>query len=152
MTGIVRLGPDDRDVARRMFAMLNEVFETEGEALSDGYVQGLLARPDFWALAAVDADERVVGGITAHELPMTRSETRELFLYDLAVRPEVQRRGIGRRLVTSLVALAAAQGITVVFVPADDEDEHAVAFYAALGGRPAPVTMFDLGADGAPTG
>jgi hypothetical protein len=34
-----------------------------------------------------------------------------------------------------------------VFVPADNDDTHAVAFYAGLGGRPAKVTMFDLGSE-----
>ena len=37
---------------------------------------------------------------------------------------------------------AAAAGITEVFVPADNDDTHALDFYRALGGDPAPVTMF----------
>jgi aminoglycoside 3-N-acetyltransferase I len=77
---------------------------------------------------------------------MTRHERTELFIYDLAVRDDQQRRGIGRQLVEALVAEASEHGIDVVFVPADDEDTHALAFYESLGGRAAPVTMFDLGA------
>jgi len=50
-------------------------------------------------VAAIDGDE-IVGGVTAHELGVTRSEDDELFIYDLAVRPAVQRRGIGRRLLS----------------------------------------------------
>jgi aminoglycoside 3-N-acetyltransferase I len=38
----------------------------------------------------------------------------------------------------------------VAFVPADVEDDHAVAFYQALGGAAAPVTMFTFGADAPP--
>lgn len=141
---VVRLGTGEAHLAVRTFTLLEEVFESESEVLSDDYVRRLLARDDFWALAAVAGDQ-VVGGITAHALPMTRHEARELFVYDLAVHPAFHRRGIGRLLVETLVRWAAADDITVVFVPADDDDDHALAFYAALGGRPAPVTMFDLG-------
>ncbi len=110
------------------------------------YVARLLADPRFHAFVAVEAGEPV-GCITAHDLPMTRHERDETFVYDLAVREDRQRRGIGRLLVEALVADAARRGIDVVFVPADNDDDHALAFYASLGGRPAPVTMFDLGAD-----
>ena len=32
----------------------------------------------------------------------------------------------------------------IAFVPADVEDDHAVAFYTALGGQAAPVTIFTV--------
>ncbi|HXT16347.1 MAG TPA: GNAT family N-acetyltransferase [Gemmatimonadaceae bacterium] len=71
-----------------------------------------------------------------------RRELSELFIYDRAVRSAHQRQGIGRALVTALLAAAAAQGIDEVFVAADVTDLHALDFYRALGGAPAPVTMF----------
>jgi aminoglycoside 3-N-acetyltransferase I len=37
---------------------------------------------------------------------------------------------------------AAEAGIHVLFVPADNEDTHALDFYTALGGEAAPVTIF----------
>jgi aminoglycoside 3-N-acetyltransferase I len=140
-----RLGPTDVEAARAAFAMMHRVFEAEPAELSDRYLADLLTSGSFWAIGAFEADEPV-GCITAHELPMTRSERTELFIYDLAVRADRQRRGIARRLVDTLVSDAAERGTDVVFVAADDEDDHALAFYADLGGRPAPVTMFDLGA------
>jgi aminoglycoside 3-N-acetyltransferase I len=73
---------------------------------------------------------------------MTRRESRELFIYDLAVHADYQRRGIGRALVETLRVLGSAEGIDVTFVPADNEDDHALAFYEALGGEAAPVTIF----------
>ena len=124
-----------------MFRMMADVFEEPARPLSDAYVESLLARPAFWAIAALDGDE-VVGGLTAHTLPMTRAEVSEVFLYDLAVRTDRQREGIGRRLVTELREAAAAADIAVMFVPADDEDVHALDFYRALGGTPAKVTIF----------
>lgn len=136
-----RLGPADRRLAQQTFEMMTAVFAEDGDALSDRNVDDLLARPDFWALTALFRGEPV-GGITAHVLPMTRSEARELFIYDLGVHAAHQRRGIGRQLVETLCRDAAAAGVPVAFVPADVEDDHAVAFYTALRGEPAPVTIF----------
>ena len=144
---IMRLGPGDEGVARDTFAVMAAVFEEDGESasdattLDDAYVCLLLGRPDFFALTAI-VDDVVVGGVTAHVLPMTRSATKELFLYDLAVREDHQRRGIGRALVLALLALARAEDIEVAFVPADDEDEPALAFYRSLGAEASPVTIF----------
>jgi aminoglycoside 3-N-acetyltransferase I len=139
-----RLTAADLALARQVFLTMTAVFEGDGAPLGDPYLARLLARPDFWAFAATDGDA-VIGGLTAHTLPMTRSESAEIFIYDLAVVPERQRQGVGRRLVTALREAAAAEGIEVSFVPADDEDTHALEFYRALGGVPAPVTIFTFG-------
>ena len=145
-TDVRRLTAADVELARRTFLTMSAVFETPGAALDDEYLRALLRRPGFWAFAAIDGD-RVLGGLTAHTLPMTRSASAEVFIYDLAVVPERQRQGIGRRLVAALREAAAAEGITVAFVPADNEDTHALDFYQAIGGAPAPVTIFTFGDD-----
>src|ERR1022692_4784200 len=105
-----RLEAGDRDLARALFSLMAGVFEEECAALSDGYLDRLLARKEFWAIAAFEG-ERIVGGITAHTLPMTRAETSELFIYDIAVHREHQRKGVGRHLVTELREGAAPNGI-----------------------------------------
>jgi aminoglycoside 3-N-acetyltransferase I len=146
MLVVRRLGADDIALARATFAMMCEVFEGPPGALSDAYLRTLLSLPTFWAFVALE-DGEPVGGVTAHTLMMTRSESREVFIYDLAVRADRQRRDIGRQLVRTLQSAAAAEEIPVSFVPADDEDTHALAFYAALGGEAAPVTIFTFEGD-----
>jgi aminoglycoside 3-N-acetyltransferase I len=69
-------------------------------------------------------------------IPMTRTESTEVFIYDVAVRAERQRCGIGRQLVTVLCAAAAAAGFGDVFVPVDSAHRHALDFYRTLGGVP----------------
>lgn len=140
----VRLKAGDRDLARALFSLMGEVFEEESAPLSDGYLDRLLTREAFWALAAFDG-EQIIGGLTAHVLPMTSAETSELFIYDVAVRRDRQRSGVGRRLILDLRDQAAAAGIEVLFVPADNEDAHALDFYRALGGVASPVTFFTFG-------
>jgi aminoglycoside 3-N-acetyltransferase I len=141
------LKAEHRDLARALFALMAEVFDEECEPLSDGYLDRLLARDGFWALAAFDGEE-IIGGLTAHALPMTSAETSELFIYDVAVRRDRQRSGVGRRLIADLRDQAAAAGIEVLFVPADNADTHALDFYRALGGVPSPVTFFTFGPGG----
>jgi aminoglycoside 3-N-acetyltransferase I len=87
----------------------------------------------------------VVGGITAHTLPLTRSAMSELFIYDVAVHAAHQRRGVGRLLLDYLRSAAAEAGIAVAFVAADNEDAHALDFYRAVGGASAPVPIFTFG-------
>ena len=140
---IRRLGATDSAIAHAMFSMMAEVFEEPCARLSDAYVVNLLAEASFWALAAL-ADDEVVAGITAHVLPMTRTQSREIFIYDIAVRDDRQRRGIGRQLVTHLLDQAAAEGIAVAFVAAENVDEHALAFYRALGGSAVPATFYSF--------
>ena len=142
---IVRLGPGSNDRAQALFRLMAEVFEDPRGTLGERYVERLLSRADFWALAALENDE-VVGGLTAHALPMTTSESSELFIYDVAVGSAHQRQGIGRQLFAALREQAAAEGIDVLFVPADNEDVHALDFYRAIGGAPAPVTLFSFSA------
>lgn len=138
-----RLQAGDRDLARVLFALMADVFDEACDVLSDRYLDQLLAREDFWALAAFDGDQ-IIGGVTAHSLPMTRTETAELFIYDLAVRRDHQRTGVGRHLLTTLQEQAAARGIENLFVAADNGDVHALDFYRALGGAASPVTLFDF--------
>ena len=142
---VSRLTPRDRELARRLFATMAEVFGQGSESLSDTYIDRILAREDFWAIAAC-VDDLIVGGLTAYTLPMTSSASSEIFIYDIAVRSDYQRRGVGRRLLTELRTRAAASGISVVFVSADNADTDALDFYRALGGAASPVTVYTFAA------
>ncbi|MCU0635450.1 MAG: GNAT family N-acetyltransferase [Gemmatimonadaceae bacterium] len=143
---IRRLGAADRAPARTLFALFARVFETDAQVLSDDALELRLRDPAFWALAAYDGDT-IVGGLTAHTLPMTRDASHEILIYDLAVDPAHQRTGVARATVDTLRALARADGIEVVLVMADNEDTHALDFYRAVGGTPHPVTLFVFGDD-----
>ncbi len=145
-----RLTTGDRELAGALFVLMAEVFGEARPPLSDAYLDDLLARDDFWVIAA-SIDGEPVGGLTAHTLPMTRAEVSELFVYDVAVREDYQRQGIGRALMTAARDGARDAGIREVIVPADDEDTHALDFYRALGGAASPVTLFVFSDDDPPS-
>ncbi len=119
------------------------IFGEESQALSDGYVDRLLAREDFLAIAAL-AGDRVAGGLTAYVIPLTRSQASEVFIYDVAVRSEDRRKGIGRGLISALRDVVCAKGCGDAFVLAENGDVDALNFYRSLGGVASPVTLFDF--------
>ena len=140
-----RLVADDGRVAKQLFAMMAQAFGEQAEELSDAQVDALLSDSRFWVVSAL-AGEEVVGGLTAHTIPMTLKPSLGLFVYDVAVRANHRRCGVGRRLMSKLQVEAAKLRIDEIFVLADNEDAHALDFYRALGGVPSAVTMFDFGA------
>jgi aminoglycoside 3-N-acetyltransferase I len=117
------------------------VFEEASKIGSEANSLDLLKNKAFIALAAVDG-ESVVGGLTAYELPMYYSDNSEIFLYDLAVRPDHQRLGIGKQLLRGLKEYCLANGIKTFFVMAHEEDIHAIEFYQATGGNGEKVVNF----------
>lgn len=144
-TQVVRLGSSDVAVGQELFALMARVFEEETSELGPDYVAALLGDDSFWAYAAL-SDGEILGGLTAHVLPMTRSMENELMIYDLAVSESHQRSGVGSALVLRAVADATKSGINSVVVPAEDVDEHALAFYQALGADATDCTFFTFNA------
>jgi aminoglycoside 3-N-acetyltransferase I len=138
-----RLGQSDTELAFAMFSAMACAFGEPFRSPSPDYVARLLSRNDFWAVAAL-VDGRPIGGLTAFSLPLTCTESMELFIYDIAVQPEHQRRGIGRQLVQQVRELAAENNIMTTWVPAENEDGHALEFYRSIGGVPNPVTVLRL--------
>ena len=121
--------------------LFNTVFEEETRIGSESNSLKLLNNKNFIAFVALAGDE-VVGGLTAYELPMYYSDRSEIFLYDLAVKPEYQRMGIGKGLLQSLKEYCVKNGIKEFFVMAHEEDEHAIEFYRATGGKSEKVVNF----------
>jgi aminoglycoside 3-N-acetyltransferase I len=138
---VKRLGANDQVDARRLFTILAEVFDETRAPLSDTYLNELLCRKDFWALAAFAGDD-IIGGLTAHTLPMTRAESAEMLIFDVAVQGLHRKKGVGRCLLAALRKHASDAGIHELFVAADNADEHALDFYRRLGGVATLSTVF----------
>jgi len=121
--------------------LFNEVFEEETKIGSGPHLLNLLSSRNFIVLAALINNE-VVGGLTAYELPMVYSDASEIFLYDLAVKAEHQRKGIGKGLLQALKDHCTKNEIKEFFVMAHEEDQHAVEFYRSTGGKGEKVINF----------
>jgi aminoglycoside 3-N-acetyltransferase I len=134
-----RLSAGDRDLARRLFALMAESVGEDGEQLRDGDLDRLRSRGGFRVIAAFVGDE-LAGGVMAHTRPMTRTASSAVFIYAIAVRDHHRRTGVGRRLGTALREGALAVGSQAVCVPADNDEVQALDFSRALGGGPSAVT------------
>lgn len=136
-----RLVSSDLGAFKSLVEMFNTVFEEEQNIGSDAHLMKLLGNNSFIAIAAVSENE-VLGGLTAYELPMIYSDASEIILYDMAVRDEYQRMGIGKGLIQSLKEYCMKNNIETFFVMAHEEDIHAVEFYHATGGKSEKVLNF----------
>lgn len=108
--------------------------EAEGRQVVD-LVAGLLADPTarpLWSLVATDGD-RVVGHIlfTTARIEPERGNPAAAILAPMAVHPDCQQRGLGRRLIHEGLERLRADGVGVVFVLGDP------AFYTRFGFAPA---------------
>lgn len=141
-----RLGPDDVSFARRLNVLFGDAFsdvETyTARPPDEAYLADLLGKDHVVVLAALSGDD-VQGGLVAYELDKLERHRREIYIYDLAVRADVRRRGIATALIRRLTEIAAERGAWVVYVQADYGDEPAVALYEKLGRRE-DVMHFDI--------
>jgi aminoglycoside 6'-N-acetyltransferase I len=118
------LRPDDADaiaqIAGWLPAALREMSETYVPDAETAFsIVREMFEPDFINLVARD-DSGVIGWIGGQ--PIYDGHVYEL--HPLAVRPDQQRRGIGRALVAALEAEVGARGASTLFVGTDDELER----------------------------
>ncbi|MGI0132252.1 MAG: GNAT family N-acetyltransferase [Thermoplasmata archaeon] len=77
---------------------------------------------------------RGVGFLRAVELLQLHTTRRQMFLYEVAVRPSAQRHGVGRALVSALLRFCREKDFEEVFVFTDDpSNAEAHALYRATG-------------------
>ncbi len=131
---------------KAMLAMFGEAFgEVETYTAAppgDAYLQRLLSRDHFIALAAL-RDGEVIGGIAAYELEKFEQERSEIYIYDLAVAEARRRTGIATALIEQLRTIGRERGAYVILVQADYVDPPAIALYTKLGARE-DVLHFDI--------
>lgn len=124
---------------------LIQVFSLAFEAdytTTDEYLESMLHNSTSVILGA-ELDQKIVGGIVAFEMTPIHG-TKEFYIYDIAIHPEFQKKGIGALLMKELKAEAVVRGIGTIFVEAEPEDEGAVAFYRAIGGEEVAVNHFNF--------
>ncbi len=123
--------------------LYKEVFElTDATLPPQAHIQTLLDNQGIVFLAAYE-EEKVVGGLTAYIMPSVYAEKPEMYLYDLAVLADYQRKGIGRQLLDELKKVGRAHNVSEFYVQADIVDDGALAFYRATGGVEEDVRHFD---------
>jgi ribosomal protein S18 acetylase RimI-like enzyme len=121
------LGPGDDDAVVAASALF------DGPAKADA-TRSFLHDDRHHLLIAYDVDQPV-GFVSGVEVTHPDKGT-EMFLYELAVEDEHQRRGIGSALVRRLGDIAKERGCYGMWVITDDTNTAALATYQSAGGEP----------------
>lgn len=139
-----KLAIGDESSFSKLVLLFNKEFESPDlNYVNDKNIRRLIAKPDFICFVAFIGDE-VVGGLTGYELLMYDQKGSSMYLYDLAVDKNYQRRGIGSNLVGELMDYCRSKDIKDLFVQADVEDQHAVEFYNKIGGDDSETVQFSF--------
>ncbi len=137
-----KLEPHQREYLSAMIELYIIVFERENSSIpSIEYLERLLQDERMMFMSAI-LDNEVVGALTAYVLPSVYGTFNEVFLYDLAIKTTLQRKGIGRHLLYELKAYCKQMGYREIFVAGEMEDTDAILFYKAAGGLPQNVVHF----------
>jgi aminoglycoside 6'-N-acetyltransferase I len=102
-------------------------------AVQDRLVAEFLADPRH-SLAVAIADGQIVGMASAVRY-VHPDKPSELWINEVGVSPEYQRRGLAKRIVTELLAEGRRQGCHEAWVLTDEVNAPARALYASAGGE-----------------
>ncbi len=141
-----QLGASDVGALRELNRLFGEVFGDFAtyceKPPADSYMRALLAKEHFIAVVA-EKNGKMAGGLTAYILDKFELARREIYIYDLAVRPEFRRQKIATGLIRRVQNIAKLQKAYVVIVQADFGDEPPIKLYESLG-KKEKVLHFDI--------
>jgi len=139
---IKQLTVTDLTLTQQLFILLQQVFGAEHPIkVSEAYTRKLIANPIFVVFAAI-LDNEPVGGLTGYISPMYNGEVSELYIYDIAVKPQFQRRGVGKQLIAFARDYCSKSGMSAMYVQANAEDGHALNFYRSTKAKEEKVVHF----------
>jgi len=139
---IKRLDHEDISDFIDLICVFEDVFEMKNFKMPDeSYLQKVLKKEGFMVFTAL-FQNNVVGGLTAYTLDAYYSKTTYVYIFDLAVKRQFQRKGIGKMLISSINTYCESIGVDEVFVQADLADDYAIDFYRSTGGLAEDVVHF----------
>jgi aminoglycoside 6'-N-acetyltransferase I len=141
------LGPQDAGVLANLAP---DVFD---DRIDVGRANEFLADRRHHLVVAVD-DGQVVGFVSAVHYLHPDKPRPELWINEVGVAPTHQGRGLGTRLLRSVLAVAQDLGCAEAWVLTDRANTAAMRLYAAAGSTEAPTdhVMFTFRPDGGASG
>ena len=128
----------------KLIKLYENVFEMEPFTYpSHDYLKKILKNENTIIMVAKYKEE-IIAGLTAHQLASTYIEANEVYVYDLAVHQDFQRKGIGTKLIEELKKISCNKGDKEIFLQADIADKYAIEFYKKIGGVPENVVHFSF--------
>lgn len=143
---IKKLGAEDFGLAKLLFLFFQvDDGIDDPTSASDEYIEKLLLQDDFHVVVALE-DEMLIGGLTAYQLRKYKSESAEMFLYEIGVEESHRRKGVGKGLLEYLKKICSEKGISEIFVATEMDNDSAKNLYQATGGEveAAAIYTFEL--------
>ncbi|HZY36535.1 MAG TPA: GNAT family N-acetyltransferase [Mucilaginibacter sp.] len=133
-----RLTSADIDLAKQLFWFFQEDDGISRPVIpTDDYLRDLLSKDYFHVLVALYGDI-LIGGVTGYELTMYKREIKEMFLYEIAVKPTFREKGVAKALIERLKHVCKEKGIEEMYVGTSTPNKAAMALYASTGGEQEP--------------
>lgn len=123
-----------KEVSPAMVSQLDDILDEPWDAAQG---EKFLANPDN-ALFLAFVGERVVGFLTGYRLQRLDKNRAEVLLYELEVREEFRRLGIGKKLIAALNSWAAETGAFQTWVLTYSDNTAAMALYKSMDGEEDP--------------
>jgi ribosomal protein S18 acetylase RimI-like enzyme len=142
MIAYQKLETKDYNFFVELIYLFEDVFEMKNFTIpKEEHLKKLLTKESFFIFVALLAN-KVIGGLTAYTLDQYYSTKPLVYIFDLAVKREFQRRGIGKNLISAINTYCKELGVEEVFVQADLVDDYALDFYRSTGGIQEDVVHF----------
>lgn len=139
---IKKLNSAEIDKFMELIDLFEDVFEMENFTMPEkNYLEKLLSRDDFFVFVAL-LNNKVIGGLTTYTMRQYYSTKPLVYIFDLAVKTEMQRQGIGQKLIKGINEYCKEIGVEEVMVQADLVDDYAIDFYKKTGGIAESVIHF----------
>lgn len=120
------LGPDDLPL---LLAVPEGVFDNPVDA---GQAAAFLADPLHDIVLAYAGDQAV--GMATGTVLLHPDKPPAMFVNEVGVREDWQRRGIGRALMERLIEVARARGCKGIWLGTEPDNDAALALYRSMGG------------------
>lgn len=120
-----------------------------GDPINESSAKAFLEDANHFLVAAMDEgkDNLVVGFASAVRTLHPDKAVPELFINEVGVAPTYQRKGVATAIMKTLFAEAKKLGCPLGWLAVDGDNEKALAFYKAIGGKSPEQQMhidFDL--------
>ena len=126
---IEKLNKTDVSKFLELIHVFEDVFEMQNfKPPHQNHLRTVLYKENFMVFTA-SHNGKVIGGLTAYILDQYYSTKPLVYIFDLAIKKEFQRKGIGKKLISEINEYCRNQDFQEVFVQADKVDDYALEFY-----------------------
>lgn len=123
------LQADDLEDFNVLLTVFDIVFEYEQyQRPHEEHLLKLLRNSTFYAIVA-KSENKIIAGLTAYTLDQYHSTRPVLYIQDLAVLTEYQRKGVGKKLMAFTKTFCRENEFQEMFIQAEKIDDYAVEFY-----------------------